>query len=203
MAKKVLYAGIGGGFVIVVWLLASNAVLPYKSNMIHKIAPNQLAIHQVLKENITEPGTYACPYLGPEEEAQLPDYRNQPVYSIVYEGYTHGGTGGAPFPLPIAIPFVVAFAASWMLSITSDAILSRYYRRFLFVALLGVIIALHDDILQISMGPQPDDYQIFLAVNNLIVWTLAGLVIAWVVKPTARRSFTERAEEEAGNTPRS
>ncbi len=186
MAKKVLSAGIGGGIVIVVWLFASNAILPYKGNMIHKIAPNQLAIHRVLKENIAEPGTYTCPYLGPEEESLLPDYRNQPVYSIIYEGYRHSGAGAPPFLFPIVIPFVVALAASWMLSMTSEKILSRYYRRFLFVALLGGIIALYDDILQISMGPQPDDYQIFLAVNNVITWALAGLVIAWRVKPVAR-----------------
>ena len=185
MAKKVLSAGIMGGIVIVVWLLASNAILPYKGNLIHRIAPNQLAIHRVLKENIAEPGTYACPYLGPAEESLLPDYRNQPVYTIIYEGYRHSGEGAPSFLFPIVIPFVVALTASWMLSLTSEKILSRYHRRFLFVALLGVMIALYDDILQISMGPQPDDYQIFLAVNNVLTWVLAGLVIAWRVKPAA------------------
>jgi hypothetical protein len=185
MVKKVLSAGIGGGIVIVVWLVASNAILPYKTNMIHRIAPNQLAIHRVLKENITKPGTYTCPYLRPEEESLLPDYRNQPVYSIIYEGYRHSGEGAPTVLFPIVIPFVAALTASWMLSMTSEKILSRYYRRFLFIALLGGIIALYDDILQISMGPQPDDYQIFLAVNNIITWALAGLVFAWGVKPAA------------------
>jgi hypothetical protein len=183
MMKKVLAAGLGGGIVMVVWLLASNAMLPYKGNMIHKIAPNQLAIHRVLKENLIELGTYTCPYLGQEEESLLPDYRNQPVYSIIYEGYRHSGEGAPPFLFPIVIPFVVALAASWMLSMTSERILSGFGRRFLFVALLGGIIALYDDILQISLGPQPDDYLIFLAVNNVITWALASLVIAWRMKP--------------------
>jgi len=48
---------------------------------------------------------------------------------------------------------------------------------------VGVIIALFDDVLQMSFGPQPQDYLLFLAINHLITWTLVALVIAWRVKP--------------------
>jgi hypothetical protein len=68
-----------------------------------------------------------------------------------------------------------------MLSVTSQRIRSTYSRRVLFVALIGVVVALYDDLLQMSFGPQPKDYLVFLAVNNLITWTLVGLVIAGCV----------------------
>lgn len=184
MTKKVIAAGLLGGAVVFIWLFTTNAVLPFKSDLIHEIAPNQLTVHGALKENITEPGTYSVPYLSREEEGLLPDYRNQPVYTIIYEGYTHGGTGASPSLPPLFIPFVVSLAAAWMLSVTSERILSNYLRRFLFVALIGVIIALYDDILQMSLGPQPRDYLVFVAVNNVVTWALAGLVIAWRVKPS-------------------
>ena len=57
-----------------------------------------------------------------------------------------------------------------------------YWRRVLFVALIGVVVALFGDLLQLSFGPQPGDYLIFLAVNNVITWTLVGLVIALCVR---------------------
>jgi hypothetical protein len=178
----VLLAGLLGGAVAFLWLFTTNAVLPYKSSLIHKIAPNQLVLHQALKENITEPGTYSCPYLSRAEEDQLPDYRNQPVYTIIYQGYTHGGTGAAPMIFPLFIPFAVAVAAAWMLSVTTESFRSKFYRRFLFVALIGIIVSLYSDVLQMSFGPQPRDYLAFLAVNDLITWSLAGLVIAWRVR---------------------
>jgi hypothetical protein len=34
-----------------------------------------------------------------------------------------------------------------------------------------------------SFGPQGKDYLFFLAVNNIVTWSLAGLVIAWRVRP--------------------
>ena len=49
-------------------------------------------------------------------------------------------------------------------------------------ALVGVVVAVYDDLLQMSFGPQPRDYLLFLAVNNVITWTLVGLVIAACVK---------------------
>ena len=54
------------------------------------------------------------------------------------------------------------------------------------MALFGVVVALFDDLLQMSFGPQPKDYLVFLAVNHLITWTLAGLVIGFFVKPDRR-----------------
>ena len=181
MKKEVLLAGLLGGLVIFVWITISNAVLPYKSNMIHKISPNQLEIHKVLKENITEIGTYSIPYLSPQDEVLLPDYRNQPVFSITYDGFTHGSASGLSF-FPILIVLVVPTLAAWMLSVTSPKILSHYIRRVLFIVIIGVIISLYDDILQMSLGPQSKNYLLFLAINNFITWVLVGLVIAWRVK---------------------
>jgi hypothetical protein len=47
-----------------------------------------------------------------------------------------------------------------------------------------MIVALNDDVLQMSFGPQAKDYLYFLAVNNLVAWTLTALVIAKMVRPT-------------------
>ena len=186
MKKEVWLAGLSGGVAMLVWLFVSNAMLPLKSNMIHKVAPNQFEVHEALKENITEPGTYSCLYLTRGEEAMMPDYRSQPIYSITYSGSTHGDPGSTRAFLPIVLIFVATTIAAWMLSVTSPGTRSTYLRRVLFVALIGVIVALYDDLLQLSFGPQPRDYLVFLAINNVITWTLAGLVIAACVKSNGR-----------------
>ncbi len=185
MKKEVFVAGLLGGVVMLIWLTVSNAIIPIKSDLIHASLPlsNQLELHEALKTNITEPGTYSVPYVRWDEESKFPNYRNQPVYSVTYSGYTHGSTGSVVGFLPIPIMFVVPMFAAWMLSVTSPGIRKKYFRRVIFVATIGLIIALYDDILQMGFGPQPKDYLLFLAINNVITWTLTGLVIAWRIKP--------------------
>ena len=84
--------------------------------------------------------------------------------------------------MPLVVVLVTAWLAAWMLASAGDMILSRYYRRVLFVAAIGVIMALADDVLQMSFGPQPKDYLVFLALNNVVTWLLAGLAIGWRIK---------------------
>jgi hypothetical protein len=53
MKKEVWVAGSLGGVVMLAWIFVSNAVLPLKSSMIHKVVPNQLELHLVLERRIT------------------------------------------------------------------------------------------------------------------------------------------------------
>lgn len=182
MRRNVLTAGLLGGAVMMFWLFVSNAMIPIKSNLIHKPPTNQLELHEALKASITEPGTYTCPYLSREDEHLLEDYRNQPVYSIIYSGYSHGAGLDAEFFLPFVVVFAVAFLAAWLLSLLSRRVLASYWRKVLFVAAIGLLVALSDDVVQMSFGPQPQDYLVFLAVNNVITWTLGGLMIAGRIK---------------------
>jgi hypothetical protein len=184
MKRDVVVAGLLGAVVMFTWLFISNAMIPYKSSLIHRQLPvdAQLEIHLALKSNITENGTYSVPYLPNEEQEAIANYRSQPVYSITYQGVTHGE--GSPMTLtPFFVALVVPMLAAWMLSVTTDRIRSVYLFRVLFVVAIGVIIALFDDVLQMSFGPQPRDYLTFLALNHLVCWTLLGLVIAWRLKP--------------------
>lgn len=187
MSKNVLIAGLLGGVVMTLWLLVSNAILPIKHQLIHQSLPldSQLALHGALAGNITETGTYSVPYLSREDETRFPDYRNQPVYSVTFEGGTHGA-GSSPSFMPLIAIFVSTFLAAWLLASAGDGVRSCYYRRVLFVAAIGLIMALADDVLQMSFGPQPKDYLAFLAVNNVITWLLVGLAIGGLIKGRAR-----------------
>jgi len=187
MKKDVVVAGLLGALVMFVWMLISNTMIPYKSSLIHRQLPldAQLEVHQALKSNITESGTYSVPYLPNEQQEAMADYRSQPVYSVTYENVTHGE--GSPTTLaPFLVFLVVPMLAAWMLSVTTDRIRSVYLARVLFVVAIGLIVVLFDDVLQMSFGPQPGDYLAFLAVNHLICWTLVGLVIAGRLKPRTR-----------------
>jgi hypothetical protein len=190
MRKEVVAAGLLGGIVALIWLFVSNAVLPVKSGLVHRSLPieAQLEIHPVLEHHVTDRGTYSVPYVGPDQEDAFPDYRSRPVYSITYDGFTHGGAGEGSIRDSLTVllgVFVPSFIAAWMLASASSAIRSRYSRRVGFVAVIGVIVAFHADLLQTAFGPTSRDYLTFLAVNDLVTWTLAAFVIAARVRGRA------------------
>jgi hypothetical protein len=182
MKKEVWVAGLWGALILFVWLFISNAVIPFKSSLIHRTMPNQLEVLNALKASITEPGTYSCPYGSWDEMEKIPDYRDQPIFSITYNGYTHNTVTGIT-PRPFIAILVTAMVAAWMLSVTSTRIRSKYFMRVFFVAAIGLIVSLYGDLLQLDFGPQSKDYTMFLVVNDIITWILAGLVIGWRIKP--------------------
>jgi len=192
MKKKVLFAGAAGGMVMLTWLFVTNAVLPLKADLIHGVLPfqAQLEVHEALKKAVKGSGTYSIPYLSRAEEARFPDYRYQPVYTVIFQEYAHGDTDGgsvlSSFPVVLLAVFIPTFLAAWMLSMASPAVTSRYSRRFYFVVAIGVIIALYDDVLQVSFGPLAEDYLVFLAINHLMGWALTGLVMAGMMDPGIR-----------------
>ncbi|UCE24494.1 MAG: hypothetical protein JSU74_00135 [Candidatus Zixiibacteriota bacterium] len=184
MTKDIITAGLLGGLVILIWLTIAHGMLPFKRYYTLKTFPDQLEVHRLLKANITEPGMYSVPYYSsPEQAAALADeYRNQPVYEITYLGYTHDTMRGLLSTSIVAI-FLTPLMAAWILSMASARILKSYRRRLMYVVALGLFLVVWDN----WMGQLTDEklvgLAIFYAVANIVAWLLAGLVIAWKVKP--------------------
>ena len=149
--------------------------------MIRKPLSDQKEVQYALKERITEPGIYICPY-RPPDDTLFPDYGNEPIFAIKYTGLTHNTARGI-FTFSLLLVFIAPMIAAWMLSVTSEKILSKYYRRVLFVMVLGIFLAVFGDLMRSSTESELTEYLIFLAINSIITWFLVGLVIAWRIKP--------------------
>lgn len=190
MKKQIITSGILGGIVMFIWLTFSLTVLRLGTNPAPRPLPDQAEVHAALKKRITDVGVYACLYVSSEKEAnQFPNYRDEPLYVITYDGYTHNTVPGFRSLGVLAFLFAPVVAA-WLLSRASDSILARYSRRVFFVAGLGLFLAVGGDWLRALSGGQPTTRLLFATLNSLITWLLVGLVIAWQVKPHARLSDT-------------
>jgi len=177
MKKEILLSGLLGGIVIFVWLIISTGPLQISGNRAHPI-PNDKEIHTLLKERITEPGIYFLPDHPDENRDEYPDYENEPLFSIIYGGRTPGTFLGQLF-FELFCIFAAPVIAAWMLSVTSERILAKYSRRVLFVAVLGLFLAVFGDV----FSEKPMDNILLSSINSLITWALVGLVIAWRIKP--------------------
>jgi hypothetical protein len=82
-----------------------------------------------------------------------------------------------------AIFLVTPMIAAWMLSLTSQQVLSNYPRKVLFFTGIGLLFALFCDLMKFGIGGYPLQDALLLAAHDIVLWTLVGMVVAWRLRP--------------------
>jgi hypothetical protein len=179
MIKKILLAGMLGGLVLLVWTFVLNGFFGFNSRINMKRIPDERILYDVLKNTINKPGRYIVnPELTPD--GIFPD--GEPVFSIQYSGMGHEAAGRL-MPFQLAIYLFSPVIAAWMLSVTNDRVLNSYWRKVLFIAAFGLLFALFCDLMSYGIDGYPMVDALYLAMVDLISWTLVGLAIAWRLQP--------------------
>lgn len=184
MLKRVIFPGLLGGLVMIVWAFVVNGVFGFKVSIDMNEIPGERQVYQVLKEHVTLPGRYICnPELTPS--GTFPG--NEPVFSVLYGGVGHEAAGMlALIKLPIFI--MGPILAAWMLSVTSGRILSSYQRKVLFIVTIGLLFGVSGRLMSFGIGDYPVGSAAILAIHDIVVWFLVGLVLAWRIRPDSRPS---------------
>jgi len=185
MKKEILLSGLLGGVIIFVWIIISSSIIPISGD-IPKPIPNDKEIHTIIKGKITESGIYWLPGHAGQAEGLYPDYDNEPIFYIFYGGVTPS-TIMAPTIVEILCILLTPIIAAWLLSMASEKILAKYDRRVLFVTVIGLIFAVYGDL----FSQKPLDLILLSSINNIIIWTLIGLVLAWRIKPKSVKALSE------------
>lgn len=176
MKKNILLSGLLGGIVILVWMVISTSLIPISGDIPKPITDDK-EIHTALKEKIGKPGIYWLPNDSEENSSLYPDYGNEPVFFIFFAGTTPNTFEGQ-FIIELISVFLAPLIAAWLLSVASEEILNKYFRRVLFVTILGLFLGVYGDL----FSQKPISHIIMSSINNTITWALAGLVIAWRIK---------------------
>lgn len=82
------------------------------------------------------------------------------------------------------LAFVEALLAAWLLSAAASKMAS-YAKWVFFVTVLGVFAALVSHISAANWMFFPRAYSHVMAIDLVVTWFLAGLVLAWRIKPEA------------------
>lgn len=179
MIKKIIISGVVGGMVLISWAFVTNVFFGFQSKIDMRRIPNEGQVYQILRENIVEPGGYICnPPLTPAGAFPL----NEPIFNIRYSGMGHEAAA-MELATQLAMAIIAAAIAAWMLSVTSSRILSTYSRRVLFFAVIGLLFAIFSDLAKFGIGGYPLRSVLLLAGNNVVSWTLVGLVTAMWIRP--------------------
>jgi hypothetical protein len=180
MFKKVIIAGLLGGLTLMIWTLLINGIFGFRNRIDMKQVPNERQVYEILKQNIVDPGRYLC---NPELTSTNTFPENEPVFSILYGGVGHEAAGVKSMLVDLLIAFFSTTIGAWLLSLTSNKILSSYPRKIFFFTIIGVLIAFYIDLNNFGIGNYPFKDALTLALQNIIVWTIVGLVISVIIRP--------------------
>jgi len=177
MKREILLSGLLGGVVMFAWLIVTHGPLPLSGDSPRPI-PNDKEIHTILKERLSDSGIYYTPDSSDESRVLYPNFGTEPLFIVTATGRTPDSFLGQLL-LELFCIFSAPLIAAWLLSVTSVRILGRFFLRLVFVAVLGALVAVCSGM----SSDAPIEIIALSSLNSLIMWGLAGLVIAWRIKP--------------------
>lgn len=186
MLRRVLLAALLGGVTLFIWAYVANGIFRFTLRTELKSLPYERAVYDVLVDAVKEPGVYI---VNPEVVPDVGFPAGKPVFGIRYGGVGHEIAGRMMW-VDLARGLLGVLLAAALLATTSDRILSRYWRRALFVVGLGVLLVIFGDVPKYGIGNYPTDAVLALSVYRVVTWALIALVMAAIVRTSGSQAKT-------------
>lgn len=185
---RILIAGFLGAIVYFIWGMLAWMAVPLHTPTIAGL-PDEASITTALKQQNLETGVYLIPWSDDEADWSNPDstwtknHLSGPIYSIYY--HKEGMTPMSPNVMlnGFIIDLLAAALAACLLSATVGGCCGTYARRVGFVMGLGIFVGLIGHASYWNWMAFPLDYTIAFIIDVVVGWTLAGLVIAAIIRP--------------------
>ncbi len=186
MSRKLL-AGFLGALVLMIWGFISWEVLPFHNMTMHTLS-NEDAVVAALKSCNAESGAYMIPGNGGKTDAAtkkavMDKMKTGPIGWLHYSNQGYGEMDGMYFIKGFLVCLFSSLLAASLLSKLSWSLASRYGARVRFVMMIGLLVAIAGHINDWAWLGYSTSFSLNLAADDIIGWTLAGLVIAWRIKP--------------------
>lgn len=186
---RFLLAAILGGVIYQGWLMASWMGLKLHDDTIGAF-PEPAAVTSSLVEADLASGVYSYPWPASDEDIanRESEFYKQHTAGPTYTIYYHR-EGSEPMPPSMMVKALVMNVASagliaCLLSCTSGCCRS-YFGRVGFVLGMGIFATLVSHGAYWNWMKFPDHYTLIMATDVIVGWTLAGLLIAALVRPKA------------------
>ena len=171
--------------VVFIWMFISWGVL-YWHNIDIKNFPDETEIMH-MKAVMHEPGIYVYPGFPPGEENPKKEWEAKHLAGPIVNFMVYNPAGTDPtnpilFIKSFVINFIAAFIAGVLLMMTL-AQNPSYWRRVIFVMMLGLFAAFIGPFVEWNWWGFPLGYTLVNVVDYCVTWFLAGLVLAWRIKP--------------------
>jgi len=185
--NKLIVPSLITAVVVFIWMFISWTVIGWH-NVDVKSLPNGETLSEQMKQSITEPGIYVYPG-QPKDESDAAmqkwydRYEAGPlVHFMVYNPEGTEWNLAMPMIKSFIINFIAAFIAGVLLMMTL-AQNPSFWRRVIFVMMLGVFAAFVGPFIEWNWWDFPTGYSMVNAIDLCVTWFIAGLVLAWRIRP--------------------
>ena len=193
---RIMLAGVLGAVVYFIWGMAAWMAIPLHGPTVAGL-PDEDAVSSLLMQQNLESGVYIVPWPAEDEDWEDPEsafakrHGAGPLYTIFY----HAG-GMAPMAPSVLLggfilDLLAATLAACLLSSSASGCCSTYARRVGFVLGLGIFVGIIGHGAYWNWMNFPLDYTLAFFVDVVVGWTLAGLVMAAIIRPVSKPMATE------------
>ena len=196
MLKKILIGGIGGGIIMFCWLGLAWSTWHMSQ---FKTIPEDRAVMGELALRNMDSGLYYYPGMPPDKtdaaamEAWTETMNSGPTISMM--AYQKGGSNpDNPFIYVRGAIYCIfgACLLSWMLALAAPS-LPKYFSRVLFCSAAGMLVAFSGPLLTGNFFQYPPMHSFFELFDQLVGWTMVGLLLALVCRSGAARAELKTA----------
>lgn len=181
--KKIILASVLGALTMFLWGAISWIALPWHTSTMHSLS-NEDAVAQLIKSSNPPNGTYMIPGFANDKVARDAKAKQGPIVHMYYQNEGQDPMSAMFFIKGIALDVLVLLLAVSMLSKISWS-LATYSNRVKFMTMIGLIVGLSarlGDSLYLGI---PLEFSGPMVIDEVISWTLAGLVVSAFMKPAS------------------
>jgi hypothetical protein len=193
--ERIFLAAILGAIVVFVWGFVSHTVLPV-GEMGMKTLPQPAPVMASLK-GLTERGVYSLPPMPTDDSHQAQaqwqaEWKAGPRAMIVYDP-----PGPAPgMPVMLAIEFASSLIGALIISFVSSRLVTPYLVRVIAIGALGAFAWAAIDASYWNWYRFPTAFALGELIDQVVGWTLAGIVIAAIARPARMSMVVAKSSEE-------
>ncbi len=191
---RIIFADILGGVVYHAWVFMSWMTFGVHEGTMGAL-PNPNAVTTALKSQNLESGVYTRPWPSNNEEAMDPEsafskrHAAGPLFTIYYRAEGAPSMSVNMIVRGLVLNIASAGLAACLLSCTAGCC-CNYFGRVGFVLGLGLFAAIVTHGAYWNWMGFPAHYTLMFVVDLAVGWTLAGLVMAALVKPRPAAAAT-------------
>lgn len=181
--KRTILAGLLGGTALMAWFVIVDGLLGFRRGTDMNRLADEREVHAFLSEHVPDPGRYV---VNPEVAAGQPFPGSEPVFGVQFSGLGHEDAGREVL-VGLLVMLLAPVVGAGLLTHASSSVLSRYASRLLFFSGVGVVVALFGFLSRYGIARYPTGAAVALSFHDLLAWFVAGLVVAWIVRPERGR----------------
>jgi len=186
---RIIGAGLLGGLLIFLWGFVSHMVLPLgMMGMVEVDDAKETAVIQTLGANFDKSGIYMLPFMTEAEwndEAKSKAFGEYaatvPYAFVVYQ--PKGEDTNAAFMRMLGVQFGSNVLGALLAAIIASFLVGSYLQRVVLVTMMGVFAWVAISVPYWNWYRFPLDFTLAALIEHGVGWLIAGLAIAWLVKP--------------------